>query len=87
MVPEVLLEVASLFIARPVPVFRSLSTLLGTLSTGVLDNGRGQARLHCLTHRHEVESGRTSSIGEQVRLGPPFPSPASSSVLTATAAS
>jgi GTPase len=42
------------------------STLLGVLSTSELDNGRGKARLNLLKHRHEIESGRTSSISHQV---------------------
>ncbi|KAJ2722390.1 GTP binding protein [Coemansia sp. Benny D115] len=38
------------------------STVLGCLTYGEADNGRGKARLNLLRHRHEVESGRTSSI-------------------------
>ncbi|KAI8322424.1 P-loop containing nucleoside triphosphate hydrolase protein [Martensiomyces pterosporus] len=38
------------------------STVLGCLTYGESDNGRGKARLNLLRHRHEVESGRTSSI-------------------------
>lgn len=44
------------------PVEAGKSTLLGVLMDGQLDNGRGQARLNLLRHRHELLSGRTSSI-------------------------
>jgi GTPase len=42
------------------------STLLGTLVTGQLDNGRGRSRLHVFRHKHEVETGRTSSICREI---------------------
>eukprot|EP01128_Nolandella_sp_AFSM9_P003507 TRINITY_DN150_c0_g1_i2.p1 TRINITY_DN150_c0_g1~~TRINITY_DN150_c0_g1_i2.p1 ORF type:complete len:604 (+),score=159.55 TRINITY_DN150_c0_g1_i2:40-1851(+) len=42
------------------------STLVGVLTTGNLDDGRGDARVNMFNHRHELESGRTSSIGEQI---------------------
>ncbi|CEP12363.1 hypothetical protein [Parasitella parasitica] len=42
------------------------STLLGHLSHGVKDNGRGRARLNLLRHRHELESGRSSSISHEI---------------------
>uniref|UniRef100_A0A7S0RUZ7 Tr-type G domain-containing protein n=1 Tax=Pyramimonas obovata TaxID=1411642 RepID=A0A7S0RUZ7_9CHLO len=42
------------------------STLLGVLTKGVLDNGRGGARLQVFRHKHEVDSGRTSAISQQV---------------------
>lgn len=42
------------------------STLLGLLSYDELDNGRGKARLNLLRHRHEIASGRTSSIARQM---------------------
>ncbi|KAL8681960.1 MAG: hypothetical protein Q9186_001968 [Xanthomendoza sp. 1 TL-2023] len=38
------------------------SSLLGTLSTSTLDNGRGKSRLSLLRHRHEIASGVTSSV-------------------------
>ncbi|KAI4278033.1 MAG: hypothetical protein LQ337_001304 [Flavoplaca oasis] len=38
------------------------SSLLGTLSTSTLDNGRGKSRLSLLKHRHEIASGVTSSV-------------------------
>jgi len=45
------------------------STLVGVLVGGALDNGRGSARLKVLKHKHEAESGRTSSISEDQHLG------------------
>ncbi len=39
------------------------STLLGVLTHGDLDNGRGLARQKLFRHKHEAESGRTSSVG------------------------
>ena len=38
------------------------SSLLGTLTTSTLDNGRGKSRLSLLKHRHEIASGITSSV-------------------------
>jgi len=42
------------------------STLLGVLTKGVLDNGRGSARANVFRHKHEMETGRTSSISTQI---------------------
>jgi GTPase len=42
------------------------STMIGVLSTGLLDNGKGLARAQVLTHNHEVESGRTSCISHHM---------------------
>jgi len=42
------------------------STLLGVLTHGDLDNGRGLARLKLFRHKHEMESGRTSSVGNDI---------------------
>lgn len=42
------------------------SSLLGALSTTTLDNGRGQSRLSMLKHRHEITSGVTSSITQEL---------------------
>jgi GTPase len=42
------------------------STTIGTLTKGILDDGRGKARVHVFNHKHEVDSGRTSSIGHQI---------------------
>eukprot|EP00775_Hariotina_reticulata_P008727 gene8727-8908_t len=47
------------------------STLVAVLTQGadgrpLLDNGRGSARMPVFRHKHEIESGRTSSISHQV---------------------
>lgn len=42
------------------------STTLGVLTRGALDDGRGRARVSLFRHKHEVESGRTSSVGMEV---------------------
>jgi GTPase len=42
------------------------STLLGVLTHGELDNGRGFARQRLFRHKHEMESGRTSSVGNDI---------------------
>lgn len=42
------------------------SSLLGTLSTSTFDNGRGKSRLSLLRHRHEIASGVTSSVAQEL---------------------
>jgi GTPase len=42
------------------------STLLGTLSTATLDDGRGRNRLSLLKHPHEIASGITSSVASEL---------------------
>ncbi|XP_077575654.1 GTP-binding protein 2-like isoform X2 [Stigmatopora nigra] len=42
------------------------STLLGVLTQGELDNGRGRARLNLFRHLHEIQTGRTSSISLEI---------------------
>ena len=42
------------------------STTLGVLTRGALDDGRGRARVSLFRHKHEIESGRTSSVGMEV---------------------
>ena len=42
------------------------SSLLGTLTTSTLDNGRGKSRLSLLKHRHEIVSGVTSSLAQEL---------------------
>lgn len=42
------------------------STLLGTLSTGIFDNGAGRSRTFLLRHRHELASGMTTSISHML---------------------
>jgi GTPase len=42
------------------------STLLGVLTHGELDNGRGRARLNLFRHLHEIQTGRTSCISHEI---------------------
>ena len=42
------------------------STMLGVLVKGNLDDGRGKARVSLFRHKHEIESGRTSSVGMEI---------------------
>ncbi|GAD96074.1 GTP binding protein (GTPBP1), putative [Paecilomyces variotii No. 5] len=42
------------------------STMLGVLVKGNLDDGRGRARVSLFRHKHELESGRTSSVGMEI---------------------
>lgn len=42
------------------------STLLGVLTHGELDNGRGRSRLNLFRHLHEIQSGRTSCISHEI---------------------
>eukprot|EP00127_Corallochytrium_limacisporum_P002944 Clim_evm33s143 gene=Clim_evmTU33s143 len=42
------------------------STLLGVLTHGVLDDGRGKSRTKLFRHKHEIDSGRTSSVGNDI---------------------
>lgn len=44
------------------PVDAGKSSLIGVLTSGTLDNGRGSARNKILVHPHERETGRTSHI-------------------------
>ncbi|KAK2803464.1 hypothetical protein FQN51_003572 [Onygenales sp. PD_10] len=55
-----------LHIAIAGPSTAGKSSLLGTLSTSALDNGRGKSRLSLLKHRHEIASGITSSIAQEL---------------------
>ena len=48
------------------PTTSGKSSLLGTLSTATLDNGRGKSRLSLLKHRHEIVSGVTSSVAQEL---------------------
>ncbi|EIW70178.1 hypothetical protein TREMEDRAFT_68532 [Tremella mesenterica DSM 1558] len=42
------------------------STTLGVLTRGSLDDGRGKARVALFRHPHEIETGRTSSVGGEI---------------------
>jgi len=47
--------------------FRSwLHLLFSYCYKGALDDGRGRARVALFRHKHEIESGRTSSVGMEV---------------------
>ncbi|KIK67426.1 hypothetical protein GYMLUDRAFT_37548 [Collybiopsis luxurians FD-317 M1] len=59
------------------------STTLGVLTRGALDDGRGRARVGLFRHKHEIETGRTSSVGMEI-LG--F-APSGAPILPETAAS
>ena len=48
------------------PVDAGKSSLVGVLTTGNLDDGRGLARKSVFHHNHELETGRTSSISQNV---------------------
>jgi GTPase len=48
------------------PVDAGKSSLVGVLTTGELDDGRGKARKSVFHHNHELESGRTSSVSQNV---------------------
>ena len=42
------------------------STLVGVLSKGILDNGRGSARLRVFNYAHEANNGRSSSVAQEI---------------------
>ncbi|GAA5925577.1 uncharacterized protein JCM15063_005062 [Sporobolomyces koalae] len=42
------------------------SSLLGVLTKSRLDDGRGRARISLFRHKHEIETGRTSSPGNEI---------------------
>ncbi len=42
------------------------STLVGVLSKGAYDDGRGAARLRVFNYPHEAQNGRTSSIAHEI---------------------
>ncbi|OJJ85831.1 uncharacterized protein ASPGLDRAFT_106926, partial [Aspergillus glaucus CBS 516.65] len=48
------------------PSIAGKSSLLGTLTSSSLDNGRGKSRLSLLKHRHEISSGITSSVAQEL---------------------
>jgi GTPase len=48
------------------PTTAGKSSLLGTLTSSILDNGRGASRLSLLKHRHEISSGITSSVAHEL---------------------
>jgi GTPase len=42
------------------------STLISVLTHNELDNGSGRARLNLLRHIHEIQTGHTSSISNEI---------------------
>ena len=64
--PETPEEVIETRIAVVGNVDAGKSTMLGVLVKGNLDDGRGKARVNLFRHKHEVESGRTSSVGMEI---------------------
>lgn len=42
------------------------STLVSVLTKGIADDGNGGARVRVLNYLHEQQSGRTSSIGQEI---------------------
>lgn len=40
--------------------------MLGVLVKGDLDDGRGRARVSLFRHKHEIDTGRTSSVGMEI---------------------
>ncbi|BEI81671.1 hypothetical protein CcaverHIS002_0208310 [Cutaneotrichosporon cavernicola] len=59
-------EVSEVRVAVVGNVDAGKSTTLGVLTRGGLDDGRGRARLALFRHPHEVETGRTSSVGGEI---------------------
>ena len=45
------------------------STIVSVLSKGGLDNGRGLARVKCFNFKHEIDTGRTSSVSADNFVG------------------
>lgn len=64
--PDTVDDVIELRIAVVGNVDAGKSTMLGVLVKGSLDDGRGKARVNLFRHKHEVESGRTSSVGMEI---------------------
>lgn len=65
-VPNAVEELLELRVAVVGNVDAGKSTMLGVLTKGSLDDGRGKARVNLFRHKHEVESGRTSSVGMEI---------------------
>ncbi|KAJ5042971.1 uncharacterized protein L3040_004361 [Drepanopeziza brunnea f. sp. 'multigermtubi'] len=66
--PATVQEVIETRIAVVGNVDAGKSTMLGVLVKGGLsqDDGRGKARVNLFRHKHEIESGRTSSVGMEI---------------------
>lgn len=64
--PKTVEEVIETRIAVVGNVDAGKSSLLGVLVRGELDDGRGKARVNLFRHKHEFETGRTSSVGMEI---------------------
>jgi GTPase len=64
--PESIDELLEIRVAVVGNVDAGKSTLLGVLTKGTLDDGRGRTRVNLFRHKHEIESGRTSSVGMEI---------------------
>ncbi|KAI1490153.1 P-loop containing nucleoside triphosphate hydrolase protein [Biscogniauxia mediterranea] len=64
--PKTVEEVIETRIAVVGNVDAGKSSLLGVLVKGDLDDGRGKARVNLFRHKHEMETGRTSSVGMEI---------------------
>ncbi|TPX13051.1 uncharacterized protein E0L32_006477 [Thyridium curvatum] len=65
-VPESVESVIETRIAVVGNVDAGKSSMLGVLVKGDLDDGRGKARVNLFRHKHEIETGRTSSVGMEI---------------------
>lgn len=66
-VPKALEDYLDIRIAVAGNVDSGKSTLVGVLTgSGGLDNGRGLARSQIFTHKHEIETGRTSAVSQAI---------------------
>ncbi|KAF7553660.1 hypothetical protein G7046_g7031 [Stylonectria norvegica] len=65
-VPAVVEDVIETRIAVVGNVDAGKSSMLGVLVKGDLDDGRGKARVNLFRHKHEIETGRTSSVGMEI---------------------
>ncbi|KAK4043832.1 P-loop containing nucleoside triphosphate hydrolase protein [Parachaetomium inaequale] len=64
--PDTVEEVIETRIAVVGNVDAGKSSMLGVLVKGDLDDGRGKARVNLFRHKHEIETGRTSSVGMEI---------------------
>lgn len=65
-IPESAHDILELRVACVGNVDSGKSTTLGVLTKGKLDDGRGRARVSLFRHKHELDSGRTSSVGMEI---------------------
>ncbi|GAA97731.1 uncharacterized protein L969DRAFT_106089 [Mixia osmundae IAM 14324] len=65
-IPDSAEDLTELRVAQCGNVDAGKSTLLGVLTKGINDDGRGRARISLFRHKHEIETGRTSSVGMEI---------------------